>query len=442
MRQPSAPSRSRWPLVALLVLAASPASAQKWVNPDFDAHRLDCRDLGYPGANLIPADDSPITALLASRSGMVYGATSGKQSYLFLYDRSINKVRPLGKIAGARGVHHALVETADGALYVGGGLNVLAPVSLTQEFPSGFRAIEEQLWKDIAAPYKGYKGGALLRYEPAKADAAAYLVNDDCPLADRGIPVAGNGVYALQYDAASDTLAGISYPDAHLFTHHVKSGKSRDHGPLLARKVYSGPERAWRSVPRALWAADQGRFYTSGDDGLIVYFDPGQKKIVRTAMRLPGEYWEAWNYHGYPVVEQFVGTGDGRLFGSTSDGFLFELDLAKGRLASLGKPRVSRRVRAMAVGPDQRLYLICGEFEEACKLYSYGLDGREGFRSWGVLAVDRSPYYAKRAYQFDAMAVGLDGTLFLGESDRRASLFLFTPGAAGFSGGLNPHNPR
>ena len=96
----------------------------------------------------------------------------------------------------------------------------------------------------------------------------------------------------------------------------------------------------------------------------------------------------------------------------------------------------------MTLGTDNRLYLLCGEFEEPCKLFSYGLDGGEGFRDWGGLTVDRSPYYAKRAYQFDAMATGIDGTLFMGESDRRACLYLFMPGAQTFPGGFNPKNPR
>jgi len=73
---------------------------------------------------------------------------------------------------------------------------------------------------------------------------------------------------------------------------------------------------------------------------------------------------------------------------------------------------------------------------------SYDMTGGEGYLDWGVLAVDRSPYYAKRAYQFDAMATGIDGTVFIGESDRRASLFLFFPGARRFNGNLNPSNPR
>ena len=96
----------------------------------------------------------------------------------------------------------------------------------------------------------------------------------------------------------------------------------------------------------------------------------------------------------------------------------------------------------MAVGPNEQLYMICGQFQEPCKLYSYDLAGRKGFQDLGVLAVDRSPYYAKRAYQFDAMTAGIDGTIFIGESDRRGSLFLFLPGARGFEGGLNPSNPR
>jgi hypothetical protein len=59
-----------------------------------------------------------------------------------------------------------------------------------------------------------------------------------------------------------------------------------------------------------------------------------------------------------------------------------------------------------------------------------------------VLGVDRSPYYAKIAYQFDAMTVAPDGSVFIGESDRRAKLFIFIPGAQVMPGVLNPTNPR
>ena len=87
---------------SLLLLCGGSARAQRWVNPHFDTHRMDIRDLGYPTQNLIPADNGCISALLAHSNGFIYGATSGRtQSYLFFYNRFINKVRPLGKISDA-----------------------------------------------------------------------------------------------------------------------------------------------------------------------------------------------------------------------------------------------------------------------------------------------------------------------------------------------------
>lgn len=428
--------------LALLLSAAGPARAQKWINPNFDAHRLDYRDLGYPDVTAIEADDSAITALLRDANGRIYGATSGKASQLFVYDRAINKVRPLGKIGEARGVYHSLVQDADGTLLIGGGLNMLAPVPLTREFPGGFRAIEEQLWKDISAPYTNYGGGHLYRYDPSKDDVGTRMPGEPCPLQDLGVPSSGNSIYAQAIDTKARRLYGITYPGARLFSWNLNDNSAKDLGPVIERKIYSGPERTWRSVPRALYLAQDGRVYTSGEDGRVIYFDPGRQKIVRTEMQIPGEYYEAWNYHGFPVVEGWVAAGTGAVFGATSDGFLFRMEPAEGRLVNLGKPRLSRRVRAMTAGPDGKLYMMCGELEEPCKLVSYDMAGRDGYFDWGVLAVDRSPYYAKRAYQFDAMATGIDGTVFIGESDRRASLFLFFPGAKGFEGGFNPSNPR
>jgi hypothetical protein len=136
-----------------------------------------------------------------------------------------------------------------------------------------------------------------------------------------------------------------------------------------------------------------------------------------------------------------VPDGTGRVFASTHDGYLVELDFTAETVKVLGKPRVMRRMRAMAMGTDQRLYMITGEPERSCKLHSYDVMGVEGFREIGPFAVDRSPYYAKRSYQFDAMAVGPDGTVFCGESDRDGKLYFYIPGEDRFRGSLNPTNP-
>ena len=158
-------------------------------------------------------------------------------------------------------------------------------------------------------------------------------------------------------------------------------------------------------------------------------------------MRLPGEFWEGLKSWDYPIIEQIVGTPDGRVFASTHDGYLVQIDMETEEITVLGKPRVMRRMRAMEVGKDGKLYMITGEFERSCKLHSFDLLGEEGFRELGPFSVDRSPYYSKRAYQFDAMAIGIDGTVFCGESDRGGKLFYYIPGDDKFKGGLNPTNP-
>ena len=100
--------------LSLTLISALPLMAQQWVNPHFETHRMDYRDLGYPAQNLIEADNSMISALMTHSNGFVYGATSGKtQAYLFFYNRFINKVRPLGKIGNDKGVHHCLMEGKD-----------------------------------------------------------------------------------------------------------------------------------------------------------------------------------------------------------------------------------------------------------------------------------------------------------------------------------------
>src|SRR5690606_20924504 len=139
----------------------------------------------------------------------------------------------------------------------------------------------------------------------------------------------------------------------------------------------------------------------------------------KTDMRIPGEYWIIQKYEGYPVAEQLLLDTDSTLYGSTSDGFIFKIDIENESLSVLGKPMVERRVRAMTIGQDNNLYMICGPKDNICRMFSYDLSEKgRGFLDYGVLGVDRSPYYAKIGYQFDAMCTAADGTIFIGESDR------------------------
>ena len=415
--------------------------AQKCVNPHFDAQRLDYRDIGYPGTTEIPADSSPITALLAHSNGKVYGATSGKRSHLFVFDSRVNKVFPLGALPeGEKGVRGCLLEGSDGRLFAGSGLCEIELLTLTRDMPHGRRAIEEQLWADIKGKYSKYAGGHLYVYNPAKGDDQVYLVGAKAQLEDLGIPVPGNSVYAMAADAKCEKIYGISYPDAEFWSYDVRSQKFARHGKWMEKLAYPGPERSWRGVPRSLVCDADGVVWSSGDNGLMRFFDPRIGEFGTTTMRIPGEYWEVQNYDAFPVVEQLFVLGDGTFVGTTSDGFVFSAQPNLNRLVNWGKPRVERRVRAATIGKDGRLYSICGEKDNVCRLFSFRSD--EGHLDWGVLGVDRSPYYAKIAYQFDAMATAADGTIVIGESDRRAKLFMFIPGGEVMPGVLNPTNPR
>ena len=433
-----------WTAIAVLLSTLNfqlSTFAQKCVNPHFDAQRLDFRDLGYPGATEIPADSSPITALLThDANGKVYGATSGKAAHLFVWDARVNKVFPLGALPKAKGVHGCLAQGEDGRVFIGTGLNEIELFRLSRKMPEGRRAIEHQLWKDIRDRYADFEGGHLYAYDPAKSDAAVYLEGSSVEVEDLGVPVPHNSIYALTMASDGATLYGISYPDAEFFRCNVVSKKIERLGKWMEKLSYPGPERCWRGVPRALVCDRDGTLWSSGDDGLLRGYIPKIGEFVETTMRVPGEYWETQAYNAFPVVEQLFLREDGSLVGTSSDGFVFAAHPNANRLVNWGKPRVERRVRAATLGRDGRLYSICGEKDNVCRLFSFRED--EGHLDWGVLGVDRSPYYAKIAYQFDAMATAPDGTILIGESDRRAKLFFFIPGASVMPGVLNPTNPR
>jgi hypothetical protein len=267
--------------------------------------------------------------------------------------------------------------------------------------------------------------------------------NDDpCPLEDLGIPVPGNTIYAMTMNRDRSKIYGITYPDAHFIVFDLASNTTKDLGEFLTHKVYNGPERFWRSIPRDLYChPETGDVYTSGDNGFILRFKPESETFELTWMRLPGEYWEGLKSYDYPIVECFAADTSGKLYAATNGGYVFQLDIENDEVIVLGKPREMRRMRAMNISKDNILYMITGELERSCKLHTYDLNERKGFVELGPFAVDRSPYYSKRAYQFDAMTIGPNGALFCGESARRGKLFIYIPGAGTFKGRLNPTNP-
>jgi outer membrane protein assembly factor BamB len=120
-------------------------------------------------------------------------------------------------------------------------------------------------------------------------------------------------------------------------------------------------------------------------------------------------------------------TSDGVVFyGGTSDGYLFRFEPKENRITNLGKPLNQYRIRGLVMAANGRIYGVGGDDDEMARLFCY--DPRNGsYELLGMIDVNHRPYYAWQAYVIDAMAVGLDGTIYLGQSERRSKLYLYYP---------------
>lgn len=414
---------------ALLSLVFFPANAQDWAKTNLkNMQRADMRDLGYPMVNEIPANSNAITSLLTAKDGKIYGGTSGEEAYIFMFDPVNNKVKHLGKIPGHESVHHSMVEDKEGNIYIGTGMNMFNEITISEFGDQIDVSFDKILWKDIKNYFSKYPGGKLYKYDPVKSNNLVKLPDMSCDLEDLGIPLANNSIYALTINPGKEEIYGITYPDGHFFIYSIKNKKFRDLGEIDQKIVFHGPERYWRSLPRSLICDDEGNVYMSGTDGIIQYYCPRSEKIIKTEMKIPGDYYYIQFFTDYAVVDYFTKDDSGLIYGGTSDGYLFSINPSGMKLSNLGKVRSTPRLRCLAVADDGKVYIMAGERSASrpCQFYSYDPKTAE-FEDLGLLIIDRSPYYYWRGQQFDAMVKGKDGTIYIGESERRSHLFLYIP---------------
>jgi len=421
--------------------------AQDWALSNIkQLQRVDLRRLGYPEINEIPENSTAITSLLTARTGKIYGGTTGDEAYLFVFDPASNKVQHLGKLPGQKTIHHSLVEDKDGYIYAGtGGVNPFEKLEFSSEGVGENpvnRFHNTSIWKDILAQYAAAPTGQLYRYDPLQserpipvqgvfsADHEVKFVGMESSVVNLGSPVPKNMIYAMTIDPAGTKIYGLTYPDGYFFVFDIGKGIFENKGQIDSNIRFHGPERHWRSLPRALICDKAGNVYTSGPEGDFVYYDPLSDSIKSTGQKVPGESYPIHRTDTYAVVEYLARGSDGVIFGGTSDGFLFSYSPEEKKLSNLGKVRAARRLRALTAGNNGLLFLVAGERPDSspspCQFYSY--DPSTGaYTTLGLLVVDRSPHYYWRGYQFDSITTGIDGTIYLGESERRSHLFLYIP---------------
>lgn len=416
---------------AIIIFCISGTSiiAQDWARTNIkNLQRVDLHYLGYHQVNEIPENSSAITSLITAKDGKIYGGTSGDNAYLFFFDPETNKVKHLGSIEEEQAIHHSIVEDKDGYIYIGTGKDMFKEITISKGGIGKDGALDKSLWDDIKNEYKDYPGGQLLRYDPKISNDKVKLTGMGCELEEQGIPVPQNAIYAMTINPAGDEIYGITYPDGHFFTYSVENKVFHDLGPVDDKIVFHGPERYWRSLPRDLVCDDKGRVFMSSTDGIIQYYCPESKELIITEMKIPGDYYYIQFFEDYPVVDYFTKTSTGIIYGGTSDGHLFSIDPVSMNLVNYGKVRSSKRLRCLTVGLDDKVYIMAGERSASRPCQFYRFDPQTGgFEDLGLIIVDKSPHYYWRGQQFDAMATGLDGTIYLGESERRSHLFQYIP---------------
>ncbi len=386
-----------------LALTATVLFAQRSLDYDYSVVsqvRIDARDLGYPPVDVVPPDESAVRALAVAPDGTLYGATSGKRSHLFALFPAHGYVQPLCSLKDVATVHRSLVISAQGDVYIGAG-----------------QAVDND-----GQGYGNYPGGALLKYSTRNDEKRPIRIGADCEAVNLGVPVRGESIYTLAIDRERGVIYGLTYPKGHFFSYDIAAAKFAVHGRVAERKIPGEKFENELAIARALAVDRSGRVFLSGEDGFLLRYNPHDGKLEKLPLRVP----TVRGREAYNRVDAWAEDASGVLYGGSSDGYLFRLDPKTMRLENLGKPLNQYRIRGLAFLRDGRLYGVGGDDDEMARLFSYD-PARGSYQMLGMIDVNRRPYYSWQAFVVDAVAVGLDETIYLGQSERKSKLYLYYP---------------
>jgi hypothetical protein len=362
--------------------------------------RMDLRDLGYPPLDVIPSDESAIRSLALAPDGTLYGATSGHKSHLFVLYPRHGYVQPLGVIPETSTVHRSLVVSAQGDVYIGGAMDV----------------------DNNGAGYSKYGGGHLFRYGHRDDQGAKIKLGRALDVSDLGVPIAGESIYSLALDRLSNTIYGLSYPSGYFFSYPISAGRAERHGLVAATRIPGENFENERAIGRAIIIDQEGTAFTSGGGGHLFRFLPKSQKLEQLDIMIPG----VPGREAYNRVDAWAVGPEGRLYGGSSDGYLFRLDPGRLYVEGLGKPLNQYRIRGLAFAGNGKLYGVGGDDDEMARLFSYDPAGGR-YDILGMVDVNHRPYYAWQAYVIDSVIAGLDGTMYFGQSERKSKLYIYYP---------------
>lgn len=384
--------------VALVVLTgAVPSAAQEPLPADW---HLRGEALPAPAA---AANEQGFTALTWGPDGHLYAATTGRAARLLRYDVQRNEVATLDRLEGPVGFSYGLAVLPDGSLVAG-----------TQADSSGL------------APADTFTRGGLYRFAIEGEKVHRELLAEMPP---------GEGVYALAHLEPAGQIVGNTWPEGHFFVFDLQQKQLTVHEPIAGHRTFEIPRYAEkvnfgtdqnvrypRQVSRCV-AVLGNTAYTGGADGFLYRYDAAGGQIQKTTLRLPAVLGrEPWTSLDAAVAVPAADGQPTRLYGGTSEGFLFELrlpDEGEPTLRSFGKPSAQTTIHGLAIVADCLLGFV-GHDEGMPRSFSVRLaDGH--VQPGGIPRVDGTLSMTG----FRGVVADSQGNLYAGQRDRIGRLVRF-----------------
>jgi hypothetical protein len=329
----------------------------------------------------ISPEECAITSLCSADNGKIYGATSGKKSHLFYYDPDpqADGVCDIGIIENATCIKKSLVIDKNGIIYGG----------VSEGNGEGY-IFSYNSKNDIMAEY-GTRRGIIEKFF---------------------VPVAGKYICSLVIDNNRNLIYGITRKTGTLFSFDIINKNINLIEQIDKNGLFS----------ETLVMDDKGNVYCCGAFGSLYKYSISDNKFIKLPVSIPTiKGRELYNKLDSAVFNPY----DKLIYGGGSgDGFLFAFDPETNFIKNIGKITSESGIPAITAGKDGKIYGINGEKEGMAHLFCYDPDN-SSITDLGIPSASNEHFW--HGYEFASACTGVNGEIYLGESDRISHLFIYFP---------------
>jgi len=331
----------------------------------------------------IPAGECAITSLCCGENGKIYGATSGKRSHLFFYDPFAG-VCDVCVPEGAGSIRNALVAGKDGMIF--GGIS-----EGTEGYLFSYDSRSDRM-----------RDTHMIDYGVSSNDRIERLT----------VPVRKETIGCMVIDKERDILYGISRASGTLFAYNIAKRSVSIKGTIDKNGLFS----------ETLVMTPNGKVYCCGGSGSLLEYNPDEDTLKELSVYLPTVAGRSF----YNKLQAAVyNPYDGLIYASGSaDGVLFAFNPADYSMRTIGKVTAEAGCPAVTAGNDGKIYGISGEPGGMAHLFCYDPE-TYSLADLGMPFATSEIYW--HGYEFSCACTGINGEIYLGESDRISHLFIYFP---------------